>query len=180
MVNSIQLSDPVIKVIVALVIIIFGLVFGRFLGKLTKKLLKELEVDRILKEQTRINFSVEDLLGSIVQYIIYIIAIIIALNQLGLTQTILYIVLGAILVIIIIIIILALKDFIPNIIAGFFIHQKSLISKGDRIKIKDVEGTILYVSLIETKIKTRTKDIVYIPNSLLIKNIVVKKDDNNK
>jgi len=180
MANIITLSDPVIKIIIAIVILIFGLVFGRFLGKLTKKITKELEIDRILQEQARIHFSVEDLLSSIIQYTVYIITIIIALNQLGLARTVMYIILAVILVIILIMMILALKDFVPNIIAGFFIHQKKLIEKGDRIKIKDVEGTILYISLVETKIRTKSKDIVYIPNSLLMKNIIIKKDDNNK
>ncbi|MBU2633794.1 MAG: mechanosensitive ion channel family protein [Nanoarchaeota archaeon] len=176
--NLITISEPIIRVIVAIVILLFGLIFAKFFSKLIKKILKELEINRVLKEQTKIKVPIEEFLASLVKYIIYFIAVIMALNQLGLTTTSLYVILVVILVIIIIFIILAVKDFIPNIISGFFIHQKRSLKEGDTIKIKDIEGTIIHVNLVETKIETKSKDTIYIPNSLLTKNIITKKNDN--
>lgn len=178
--NYFTISEPILKIIVAIVTLLFGLVFGRFFGKLSKKILEELEINKILREQTRIKVPVEEFISSLISYIIYFIAIIIALNQLGLTTTVLWIILITILAIIIIFIILAVKDFIPNIVSGFFIYQKGLIKKGNRIKVKDVEGTVIDISLTETKIRTKSKDIVYIPNSILIKSIITKKNEYNK
>ena len=71
--------------------------------------------------------------------------------------------------------ILAIKDFIPNLISGLMLHQKRNLKPGDRIIINNVEGEIINVTLIETKIRTRSGDIVYIPNSILTKNVVIKK-----
>ncbi|MBM3200720.1 mechanosensitive ion channel, partial [Candidatus Woesearchaeota archaeon] len=71
-------------------------------------------------------------------------------------------------------IILAFKDFIPNITAGFFLHQKNMIKPGDVIKVKDIEGEVVSVSLVETILKVKD-DTVYIPNSVLTKNEVIKK-----
>jgi small-conductance mechanosensitive channel len=96
-----------------------------------------------------------------------------ALNQLGLTTTLLYILLTIILVILVGFIILAFKDFIPNIVAGFMIHQKDKIKSGDKIKVKDIEGKVVHVNLVETRIITKKKDTVYIPNSMLTKNEVI-------
>jgi small-conductance mechanosensitive channel len=71
---------------------------------------------------------------------------------------------------------LATKDFIPNLVAGLFMLKKTEIEKGKRIKAGNVEGTVVEIGLIETKIKTKKGDEIYIPNSTLTKEkLVVKK-----
>ena len=73
-------------------------------------------------------------------------------------------------------IILAFKDFIPNITAGFYMHAKKLINEKDNIKFNGIEGKVLHVGLVETRILVKKKEVVYIPNSLLLKKeITVKK-----
>lgn len=169
------ISESVFRVIAAIIILLLGLVIGRALSNLTKKLLHELEFERILKKQTKIKVPVEEFSGSLVKYIVYFIAIIMALNQIGLTTLILNIILVVILALLIVFIILAVKDFIPNVVAGFFLSQKDIIKKGDKIKVKDIEGKVVHINLVETKIKTSKDDIIFIPNSVLTKRIVVKK-----
>src|SRR3989344_3175104 len=172
---SSKLSDFTLNLIAAIVILLVGLVIGRFLGNLTKKILHELELDKLLREQTRFKIPLEQFLGSLVKFIVYFVAIIFALDQLGLQTAILNIILAIILIALVIFMILAIKDFIPNLISGLMLHQKRNLKPGDRIIINNVEGEIINVTLIETKIRTRSGDIVYIPNSILTKNVVIKK-----
>ncbi len=164
-----------IKLIAAIAILLIGLVAARIINKILTKILQELEINRVLKEQAGIKVPIEEFIGSLTKYIIYFIAIIWALAELGLQTIILYILLALFLIIIISFIILAFKDFIPNITAGFFIHQKNLIKPGDVIRIKDIEGEVSSVSMVETILKVNG-DTVYIPNSVLTKNEIIKKE----
>ncbi len=161
------------KVIIALVIILIGFIIGRITGKLIQGILKEIELNKIL-EKAGLKISLEEILGHFISYFIYFIAIIMALNQIGVTTMVLNILAGGIILVIIISLLLAFKDFIPNIIAGIFIHQKRYINVGDRIKLNDVQGKIVHINLVETQIQTKDKDIIYIPNSLLTKKSVIK------
>ncbi len=168
------LSGLMTKLIVAVIIILIGFILGRVVGKLTQKLLHELELDRILKETARIKFSLEKMLGKFIAYFIYFLTIIIALNQIGLTTTILHMISAAVLIIIVISIILGVKEFIPNLLAGIHIHRKALIKEGDRIRVRGTEGKVISVDMTEVKLKTAKGDMIFMPNSLLIKEELVK------
>src|SRR3989344_1247513 len=167
-------SKLVVSLVAAIVILLIGLVIGRFLGNVVRRILRELELSKILKEE-RVKFPLEEVLSNGVKYIIYFIAVVLALNQVGLTSAIINILLGIIFVLIIIFIVLAFKDFIPNVMAAFFIHQRRDIKEGDNIKVKNIEGKIIGINLVETKIKTKSGDTIYVPNSFLTKNDVKKR-----
>tara|TARA_Y100000310_G_scaffold302635_1_gene340187 strand:- start:29140 stop:29679 length:540 start_codon:yes stop_codon:yes gene_type:complete len=171
---TLDVSSIIIKLLAAVVVLLIGFIVARILSKLTKRILNELEIDKVLKEQTNIKTPLEEFLSSTVKYLVYFIAVIIALNQLGLTTTVLQIILFSLLAILVGFIILAFKDFIPNIVAGFFIHQKAKIKPGDKIIVKDIQGQVIHVDLTETRIRTKKKDIVFVPNSLLMKNEITK------
>lgn len=168
-------TSLILRLTAAIIILLIGFIIGRFVNKLLKKVLKELETDRILKEQASVKIPVEEFLSSTAKYLVYFIAIIMALNQLGITTVILQILLFVALVILVAFIILAVKDFIPNVLAGFFIYQKKVLKEGDKIKVNKIEGKVIHVNLVETRIKTKSNDIVHIPNSVLTKNILIKK-----
>ena len=172
---SSKLSDLTLNLVAAIVILLVGLVVGRFLGNLTRKVFHELELDKLLREQTRFKIPLEHFLGSLVKFIVYFISIIFALDQLGLQTAILNIILTIILIVIVAFIILSVKDIIPNLIAGLFLHQKRNIKPGEKIEVNNIEGEVINVSLTETKVRTKNGDIVYIPNSILTKNVVIKK-----
>src|SRR3989344_3955195 len=156
------LSNILVKLIVAIAIILIGLVFGRFIGNITKKLLRELEINRILKEQVKINIPLEEFLSASLKYIIYLVSIIIALSQIGLATTIFYILVILILVALLAFIILAVKDFVPNAVAGFIIYQKKKIKVNDIIQVNNIEGKVIELALLDTKIKVKSNDIVFI------------------
>lgn len=162
-----------IKLIAAISIVVVGLLLGYIASRLVKRLLQELELNKILKEQG-MKMPLEELISSFVRYIIYFIALIFALSELGLETIAFSIILGVILVIMIAFVVLAFKDFIPNVTAGFFIHQQGIIKKGDRIKFRSSEGVIVHTDLNETRLKLDNGDVIFIPNSILIKDEIVK------
>jgi len=163
------LSGLMTRLIAAVIIVLIGFIVGRVLGKLMQKLLHELEVDRILKKTASVKFSIEKAVGKFIAYFIYFLAIILALNQLGLTTTILHMVSAAILIIIILSVVLGIKDFIPNLLAGIQIYRKGMVKEGDFIRVRGTEGEVAGLDITEIKLKTAKGDILYIPNSILIK-----------
>ncbi|RME54614.1 hypothetical protein D6777_03275 [Candidatus Woesearchaeota archaeon] len=169
-----DMSAFMLRLIAALTIILLGLVVGNIIGRLVRKILHSFEIDKVLAEQG-LKFPLEKFIGSIVKYITYFIGLIWGLAELGLTTIILEILLVILLVLLVSFIILAFKDFVPNITAGFFVHRKDAFKKGDYIKMNGVEGEIVEIDLIETKIKTKNGDVVFVPNSVLTKNQVIKK-----
>ena len=162
--------------VVAILILLLGFILGRIVGKITQKVLHEIELNNIIKKATGLKIALEEVISKLLTYFIYFIFIIWALNELGLTTTILTMISGAALIIIILSVLLAIKDFIPNAFAGFLIHRRRQIKPGDSIKTDGLQGKITRISLVETEIKTQKGDIIYIPNSILTKReIIVRK-----
>ena len=168
------LSGIFTKLVVAVIIVLIGLIFGKILGKFIQKALHEVELNKVIKKAAGIKISAEEIISTFITYFIYFIFIVMALNQLGITTVVLHMISGAILIIIIISILLSIKDFMPNMFAGLFIHQKAFIKEGDIIKVDNTEGKVIHINLVETKIERKKGDIIYIPNSLLPKKVVIK------
>ncbi|MBW2992211.1 mechanosensitive ion channel family protein [Candidatus Woesearchaeota archaeon] len=165
---DIKLSGVFLNIVIAIIIVLIGFILGRLLGRLIKRALHEAEVDNILKK-IGLKISVENKISVLVEYFIYIISIIMALNQLGVTTTVLQIVLAGVVVLIVLFAFISLKDFVPNIIAGFFIHRRKLLNKGDYIEIHGIKGKVENIGLVETEIIMKSKDKIYVPNSNMIK-----------
>ena len=162
------------KFILAVITLFIGVIIGRFVGKLLQRVLHELELDTLIRKTTKIKFSIEEIISGFFSYFIYFVTIIMALNQLGITTKILEIISVAIFIIIILSIFMGVREFIPNIISGIFIHQKRFLREGDKVKIGNVQGKIVKISLTETWIRTKSDDMIYIPNALLTKKEVIK------
>ncbi len=170
-----NVSSFMVKLIAALAILLFGIIMANIFAKLFKKLLHSFEINSVLAG-AGFKFPLEEFVSSILKYVIYFATVIWALTELGLATTILQIILVVILILMIIFIILAFKDIIPNITAGFVMHSKGLYKKGDNISVGAAEGKIIDLDIMETKIKTKSGDVILVPNSLLMKSeIIVKK-----
>jgi len=163
-----------IKLVAAITILLIGLILGRFFSNLVKKILKEVELNNIIKKEFKLDWPVEQFLVSFIRYLVYFVALVIALNQIGLAKIILYVILGGVLLFIVVFMILAIKDFIPNVVSGFLIQHRKLLKKGDKIKVKDIEGKVVDITLTEIQIKSGN-EIIVVPNSVLSKEIIRKK-----
>ena len=171
---DIIVSGNLNRLIAAIAGLLIAFLVARFLRNLSAKVLKELKTNNVLKDSFGVRAPIEEILSYGVFYLILFIGVIMALNQLGLSTIVLYIILIIVLLIIVSFIILAFKDFIPNVFASFWIHQKRLIEKGDYIEVKDVSGKVVEITLTETKIETKDKEIVLFPNSLLLREKIKK------
>ncbi|MBI4158697.1 mechanosensitive ion channel [Candidatus Woesearchaeota archaeon] len=163
------LQSILINGIVAVLIIFLGLIFGRFLGNLTKRVLKELEVNRLLKKHIFLELKAENVLGEVVKYASYITAVVIALNKIGVTGIVLYIILSLGVVITVGIVLFDVRDFSHNLIVGLFSKKRKNLKKDQEINISNVKGNIISVGITEIRVKTKNDDIIIIPSSLIIK-----------
>lgn len=162
------------KLLVAFIILLIGFIIGKLFGKLAGRILHEVEIDSILSRATGRAIKLEHGISVCITYLTYFVTIILVLNQLGITTTVLQMILGAVIIIIVISLILAIKDFVPNAFAGIYIYRHKLIREGERIKVKGIEGIVTHINLIETKLKTKEGDIVYMPNSAITGTEVTK------
>ena len=165
-------NDVMVNILVALLIFFIGFIFGRLLGRIIKKVLRHMNTDYFMRNTLGIKLSVEDVLSVSTSYFVYMISFVMALNQLGLSTAILQMVIGGVIAIIVISVILSIKDFLPNMVAGLLIREKSFVAEGDVIRIKDIEGKVEELGLVETVIVNRHGDKIFIPNIVFTKNEV--------
>ncbi|MFC1752922.1 mechanosensitive ion channel domain-containing protein [Thermoproteota archaeon] len=169
-----QFSGFFTKFLVSVIILLIGFIVGKLLGRLVFKFLHSLEINENLKNMTGVKIGFEEILEAFTTYFIYFITIVMVLQQLGLATTVLNMIAGGVIVIIILSTLLGVKDFIPNAVAGFVLQRKNFLQVGEVIKVKGMQGKIIKISLVETKIETKDKDIIFIPNSVLTKTEVIK------
>ncbi|MBU1199653.1 MAG: mechanosensitive ion channel family protein [Nanoarchaeota archaeon] len=168
-----KVTPVVTKIVIAVLILLIGLIIGKLIGNLLRRLLNEIQLDKQFRTTIGLKFSLEKTISGFVMYFIYFIAIVMALNSLGLTTAILHMISAAIIVIIVVSFILAVKDFFPNFIAGIRIRNKKLFNAGDEIQIKEVRGKISSIDFLETRIITKYNEEVIIPNSIFNRRQVV-------
>jgi moderate conductance mechanosensitive channel len=159
---------------VAIIILLAGVIIGRIAGRFVHKVLSEIELNNMIRKLTNVRLSMDEIIANFVTYFIYFIFIIMALDQLGVTTTVFKIISIVVILIIIASILLGVRDFIPNVISGIFLAQRRFLSKGDHVKVGDIEGEIIEINIVETRMKTKKGDMMYIPNSILTKKEVIK------
>lgn len=159
------------KSIVATIILLVGLLMGSVTKKILRKLLQEIELDKVIKKLGK-KYSLEKRLSNLAAYLIYIITFFFVLDYLKITFIILYIILGVLLLIIGGTFLLGIKDFIPNFLGGLIIYRRKY-EVGKKIKVGRVEGRIERIGLLEMEIRTKKGDLIYLPNSLLVKTKVL-------
>ena len=173
--DAVNYFGPAVNnIITAIIILLIGFIIAKLLGRLVQRVLHEAELDNLLKKAgTKVSFELA--LSHITEYFIYFMTIIFALNQLGITTFVLYVLAIAAICVLIISVFLGLRDFIPNFMAGWYIYRNDLIKEGKNVKINGVQGKVIQLSLLDTRIKTKKGDLIYMPNSIVIKSKIVQK-----
>lgn len=162
-----------IMLIGALLTAVLGLVLGKIAGNTIKRVLKGMEINQILKEQLNLKIPLEQTLSYIIAGIIYLITLILTLTQLGVETRVLKYIALMTAFILVLFSFLAFKDWVPNLVAGFYLTKTKKIKTGDTIKVKGVTGRVKNISLLETRVDTG-KEEIFIPNSIMIKSEVKK------
>ena len=166
--------------VVAVVVLFVGFIIGKLGGRLVYKFLHSFDVNENLRKLTGVKVQLEEISEIFTTYFIYFVTIVTVLQQIGIATTILHMIAAGVLIIIILSTFLGVKDFIPNAIAGFFVHKKKLVRVGEVIKVKGMQGKVVSISLVETKMETKGGDVIFIPNSVLTRTEIVKVNQRKK
>ncbi|MFT4313420.1 MAG: mechanosensitive ion channel domain-containing protein [Candidatus Woesearchaeota archaeon] len=164
------------NIVIAVIILISGLVIGQVVKRLLLLTFSEFKLNEILQKTMNVQTKFDDLLSTIISWIIYIFAVLFALLQIGLSTIFVNILFIFVLILILVLLFLSLKDFIPNLIAGLIMHNKKYFRVGDTITLHLVEGKVDSFDLFQTIVKKKNNDLIYVPNSYIVKHRVkVKK-----
>ncbi|MEK6917052.1 MAG: mechanosensitive ion channel domain-containing protein [Nanoarchaeota archaeon] len=165
-----------VKIAFALLTFILGFIIGKIVERVTYKALTEIEINKLITRYTNLKINADSLISSILAYIIYFVSFIAALNQLGVSGYIVNMLSILLTIVVAVSFFLAVRDFIPNIIAGTLIYKKEGFKEEAYIEVGDIKGEIMKLDLLQVKIKTKSGDIIYIPNSTVAKsNVKIKK-----
>jgi small-conductance mechanosensitive channel len=151
------------RLIVFIIIILLGLIASKVVVNLIKKLMKEFEINKVFK-RADINFNPNNFIPSLSKYIIYFVTLVIALDVVGITKIVFYIMIVVMALVIIIYVLISIKDLIPNWYCSFKVKKKYKI--GNHINYKNIKGEIIHMNSVELQVKTK-KEIIYIPYKLL-------------
>ncbi len=152
---------------IAIIILLLGFIIGKVTRILLEKILLELQVDKGLKAIKR-NISLRKSLPILMSIIIYSIAVMLALNHLGILEAVLKAILALVLLILAGSIILWLSHLLPNVVAGFKLRSKKDFTEGMIIKSKVVRGRIKKIGFLKTRIESE-EDTYLVPNYSLTK-----------
>ncbi len=145
------LTNGAIKLVIALAIFIVGKWVARRVQNALKKLLKKREVDPVLV----------DFLGTVAFALIFIAAIIAAVDALGIPATSFMAILGAAGLAIG----LALKDSLSNFASGVMLVLFRPFTKGDLVDAGGILGTVDEIHLVSTILTTPDNKQIIVPNS---------------
>ena len=168
-----------VNLVAAAIIVLIGFILGKLLSKVTYKILRTIEIRSALKE-TGFHTPFERSVSTAAAYLVYFIAIVMALHQLQLATVILYVVITCVLLVFVVSFLLSLKDFVPNLKAGFSLYKNRALRRGDIIAVQGIIGTIAQISLTKTRLVTKNGDIVYIPHVTMFESGFTKKKSPKK
>jgi len=154
------ITDVVVEI--SLIVIISGIIV-----KIAKKMIAKVFLIRAkspLRTSERRDETMKRLLQNVVAYIIYFIAILMALDKVGVNVTgliagagILGLAIG-----------FGAQSLVKDIITGFFVIFEDQFAVGDYVRIGQIEGTVEEIGLRTTKIKTVTGELNIIPNGNIL------------
>jgi len=142
------------SIVYAITILAVGFWGAKMLARLVKGLMERRELDQALT----------GFVGNLVKALIVTIAIIAALNQLGIQTTSLVAIVGAAGLAIG----LALKDSLGNFAAGVMILLFRQFKAGDLIEAAGVLGVVESLNIFSTQLKTGDNKTIFVPNGKLI------------
>ncbi|MBR9703253.1 mechanosensitive ion channel family protein [Candidatus Woesearchaeota archaeon] len=174
--NIVAAITPLLnRVVIALVILFVGFILGKIVGRFLFRVLDDLNLDGLAKRLLGKSLSLERSISAVVAALIYLIAIIMALNALGLTTAVLSAIIIIVLILVGISVLLAIKDLVPNLSAGMMIKQKDIFREGDTVSFNGTSGVVEEFSLFETRLRSKGNEVLIVPNNLFAKHTVKRK-----
>ena len=147
-------GSMLMSIIYAAIILAVGFWGAKMLARLVKELMERRELDQALT----------GFVGNLVNAFIITIAVIAALNQLGIQTTSLVAIVGAAGLAVG----LALKDSLGNFAAGVMILLFKQFKAGDLIEAAGILGVVESLNIFSTQLKTGDNKTIFVPNGKLI------------
>jgi small-conductance mechanosensitive channel len=167
---AVATMNPVMnKIVVVILILLLGFILGRILGQLIVWGGKGLRLDDQVKKLTHHTLPAVRFLGTASSLLVYIATVVLVLDQLHVVPYVLYMIVGAVALVVLLSLILTIKDFFPNILAGISLKRKGFLQVGDKLFMDSLEGVVVKVTLLQTEVLLKNKDVVVVPNSVLVK-----------
>lgn len=157
--ESLLNNSFLIKLLVAVVEVLVGFV----LGPLAKRLLLR------LSNRKGVDEGVLTFTGSFLSLFVRVLAVVIALGQLGADMTAVIGIFSAMGLGIS----LALKESMANVAGGLQILLTKPFGVGDYISCQDQEGTVQEIELMFTTLQTFNNQLIVVPNSILVSNSLI-------
>lgn len=156
-----KIIDKLPEFIVSIVVLVLFILLGNLLYSIFKRRIQVRWKDTIISS----------FVGEFIKWTFYIVGIAFALFNLGLGGLASSLVAGA--GVTAIIIGFAFKDIAENFLSGILLAINKPFVIGDIIEVNGVKGPVLHVDLRSTQIKTADGRDIYIPNSMVVKNIFI-------
>jgi small-conductance mechanosensitive channel len=155
-------------IVMAIVILIVGLTLGLLAKKLLYRMLKEVELNKIAVK-SGIGCDVENLISSIISYMVYFATAIIFLSYLGIGWWVIYLILGGIIILLVLTVLVGIKDIPANLMGWITAKRKNRLKKGKKIEVNGISGIVEKKGVLKTIIRTERGDLLYVPNALFRK-----------
>ncbi len=157
------------QIAVGIVILIAGLALGLLVKKVAFRILQEIELNKMMSG-LGFTYNAERGISSLLSAAIYLTTIILFLDQFGIKSIVIYILAGGVVLLILLTFLVGLKDVLPNLWGGIIVRRKNSLRAGQYLELPEVSGMVQHLGYLETEIKTKRGDVLYVPNSLLPKN----------
>lgn len=153
-----------LKMLPNLIIGAIILVFGFFIAKRVKKFLRK-KISRYFPTKTLANLSISLIYTTIILIFVFIVLQIIgfngAINKALAGAGVLTLALS-----------FAFQDIAANFISGIFLAFRKPFMVDELIRVKDIEGFVIQITLRDTEVRTYQGQIITIPNKVIFENPV--------
>lgn len=170
--SSIYMNSLLLKLFTSLVIFLVGITVGKIAEMLLMKLFDEIELNKHLVKLSRLKWQFNIIMSKAIAYAIYIISIVWALNILGITRIIIFIIAGVLALVLLLSVAFGLNDAIANYFAGFIVRFRHNLKVGMHIRSGHLEGHIINMDSQHVRLETGKAESVFIPYTALLKNKV--------
>ena len=127
-------------------------------------------------EKTPFPEDIEKGITKISKYVVYLVGFFVIISIMGVDITSILVGLGAFSIAIS----FATSNIIQNFVSGILVLGDRCFKVGDMIKVQSFEGTVIKMGIRTTVLEDKDGNMIFIPNSLLITNAVIRKKSNNQ
>ncbi|MGV8168609.1 MAG: mechanosensitive ion channel domain-containing protein [Candidatus Nanoarchaeia archaeon] len=160
-----SINDLALNIFIAVIILLLGFVAGKIARKVIIKISSS-----VYRGNKRKNSLFWRRFASFISICVYILAVIFALERLGITFIVLKVLGVLVLIVLVGTLFFVLADFVLNFFYGLRLLTSDKIKKGDILKIKRIEGVVEKVGVSYTKLRTSSGDLFVFPNRYFFRN----------